>query len=562
MRSSVERMELVDSLSISEGNCSPSRSGWFSPRISFSHDFAMLGEVLPDARKSDYAFDDDLCTEFEFSMANANLTVHPSSPMLSAEELFVNGTLRPFHLFSRTGSNDDLISRNYIGDMGVCTHAARHLSFENSRCSSMRFENASGNVGGRSCISLGNSRCASPLRSFSLPLTTPASPKAYKQSNRFKYFFSLGRLHASTPKDIRQYKTSLSLKLPLSPRSFCSFFRSKSAGEAKINTAAPVVTRSSSSADDNTPCTLPPNHHVDDENETIGPTHTAICASLTESIKEKKIPFAYAPPRHSEVDSKVENSSSITVSSSVSTTKRGNAMEPLCSQGVACCLSGVSPSLPRPTTLDEVVFAALQTSEELHTKGCTQNDSTIDAENTVSKDSEEHATLTSRSSTTTSKASGGLGIVHERVGSNSEVNVGCICSGEWINATSRANTNRFVLRNLERCSASFNRSTVRPQNRRGRNVVGRSEKVTANSSFSASVRVTPVLNVPAGPPVMTAGKKASKSSLFILTSLFSKEGKPPPQQISSSATPSITCWRDGRVGNSSSSSSSTTTTFS
>eukprot|EP00249_Psilotum_nudum_P006599 c19919_g1_i1 orf=3-1673(-) len=556
-------MELLQD-SLSEGNWTPSKLGWLSPRISFSHDFGMLGRISPEKRKSDCAFDDDFYTEFEFSMSDASLNLQPPSTMLSAEELFFNGTLRPLHLLSRTGSADNLVLRHAVNDMAVINDeplsGARHLSFDSSRCSSLRFENSSDNVRRRSCISLENSRCSSPSRSFSLPITAQSSPSP-KTCNRFKDFFNLGKSHALISKDIPQYSAPFSIKLPLSPKSFWPFFRSKSADDAKSNAAALVMTCRSSSAGENKSsmsCTLPSRHRVDDESKKIRSTRTTPCSSLTQSIKDMKSPSVHAPLPHSELNVKVNNNSSGPASSSVSIATRSNAMEALCSQAVTCCMSGVSPSLPRATTPDKGGCPSLQRTQESHMTRCKEKGSPIDSDTTFSKYSKEDASSSASFSTTTSKDCEGLpSTVHKRVGSKSDWNVGCSGrSGEWISAASKGNSSRFVLRNLERCSASFNsRSMVRSQDLSSRDVVGGRFEKAITSPYSASVRVAPVLNVPAAPAVMTTGKKASRSSLFNLKTVFSKKGGPSPQPISGS-TSTITSWRNARVGSSCSSSSS------
>lgn len=104
-------------------------------------------------------------------------------------------------------------------------------------------------LGDRSCVSLNNSRCPSPSRSFSLPATMPASPTAssfisgfasssFSSSSRYrskiKDFFKLKK--ADVPKEDTLPTVSSSFsstyRLPTSPRSFLAFFKSKESKKA------------------------------------------------------------------------------------------------------------------------------------------------------------------------------------------------------------------------------------------------------------------------------------------------------------------------------------------
>ncbi|MCO5580022.1 hypothetical protein L7F22_033888 [Adiantum nelumboides] len=89
----------------------------------------------------------------------------------------------------------------------------------------------------RSCVSLENSRCPSPSRSFSLPATRPASPSGSRSfsvfsasssssgyGSKIKDFFKLKK---PAPKEAEH--SSPSCRLPLSSSSFLPFFKRKEA---------------------------------------------------------------------------------------------------------------------------------------------------------------------------------------------------------------------------------------------------------------------------------------------------------------------------------------------
>ncbi|KAI5069695.1 hypothetical protein GOP47_0015996 [Adiantum capillus-veneris] len=113
----------------------------------------------------------------------------------------------------------------------------RRLS-RNPRSASMTMGSFS-QLANRTCVSLDNSRCPSPSRSFSLPATTPTSPTASRPfsvvsassssssgyRNRIKDFFQLKSKQA--PKLETEISPTSCSRMPLSPSSFLPFFRRK-----------------------------------------------------------------------------------------------------------------------------------------------------------------------------------------------------------------------------------------------------------------------------------------------------------------------------------------------
>lgn len=195
--------------------------------------------------------------------------------MLSADELFVEGKLRPLVRGLVMGQE------RWRGEQGLAmeedadeTETRRSGSNfkENPRCASMVIENSRRQTT-RSCVSLNNSRCSSPTRATgaAAPKSSVPAPSS-KHSIRFMDFFklkkkignkeipskvpSMGKEAPSKVPSMSKENQSICKEVPLSresssssssssscksPRSFWPFSRSNSAGE---NKSAPSISPS------------------------------------------------------------------------------------------------------------------------------------------------------------------------------------------------------------------------------------------------------------------------------------------------------------------------------
>lgn len=498
----------------------------------------MLERVSPEKRKREHAMEDEYSVEFEFSNS-VSLNLPVEGRMLSADELFFNGRLRPLVRSPRVGEEKICGTRREQSlsmDREVVPWGVTESEFEreqwpmsqqqrsfnqNPRCASMTLDGARGHPR-RSCISLNNSRCSSPSRSISLPPTTPASPKiSSKYSTKFKDFFKLKKLHEPTAKEVpssevtRESGASSSCRLPISPRSFWPFSRSNSAGENKSPAVvSPLPRRSNSAGESKTSSSslLPLKINAASETKAGNPT----AGGGNSSASSAKLP----KPQSSQAKKglpPLPNSNARKNSGTQSFLVPGN-----CVTDAVALSSQSTPSSSSPIS---------GTSAVPHDKGAHRSGSATEIgvgskTNSRPKDStsianEYHRALhDSASSIGGVRSCGASGRPVRKVSVNDARNFARGSPGRrgvW----NTPNGVRGATWNVDRGSGG-SKGLVRPQDMRTRDAWKGSDRPIGYTS----VRVTPVLNVPVCIGPSFRGVKApSKSKIFGLGTLFSKKEK-------------------------------------
>ncbi|KAH7444252.1 hypothetical protein KP509_02G071300 [Ceratopteris richardii] len=194
--------------------------------------------------------------DFSFNFSNSdNKDLLADESMLSADELFVDGKVRPLQddagILGGNGSPD--VERAHFG---------RSIE-ENPRSFSMTIESSRGMQGGRGYMSLHNSCCSSPSRTMSMPHTRPPSPKYSSNllSSSSKVSMVPGRTIPSSNGSAGKQLSSIPLSsssdgtLPSSFTSsrysskFKDFFKLKRHNANKDGTTMPSLPSSSTSAE-------------------------------------------------------------------------------------------------------------------------------------------------------------------------------------------------------------------------------------------------------------------------------------------------------------------------
>lgn len=476
---------------------------------------AMEEEEAAEAKNHEEGGNDDNFTEFSFEFSSSmSLDLPFEDKMLSAEELFFNGKLRPLldGLSDTLGQetkdlhyegkvqvpntfvdNCDAVPRRnsdvkreasyYSGadvdfranlplvrtslheSLALAKHHLRSLH-ESPRCLSMTIEGSRGHPR-RSCVSLNSSRCSSPTRSrtsgtFSLPPTTPTSPKASsstQKSSKFLHLFKLKK-HLSSNKEalLLSSDNPKAIGSRLS-RTFWPFSRSNSAGESKSSHGVSPLPRRSNSA---------------------GESKTTSTSLLPNAINNK---------RNSEAAR-----SGNTIESLVASSRRHHAILSLTQQVDKKGLPPLSMTSNFQKNGACFVDGATHTcAEVIHTASAI-----IDEPNHLAHRKPGSSSILKEFAA--NSASSGGHVRHASASHPARKTTRGSPARQWSNPNLGSST-----RSMQRFGAPPTRVlNVRPKD--------------ALSRETASVRVTPVLNVPA---CMTP----SKSKLFNLSNLFSKKEK-------------------------------------
>lgn len=552
-------MELATSfLEMEDGECSNnSRLCWMSPRVSFSQDLPMPDNSIrlsPEKRKWQHTSTDDSSSEFEFRMcsntpdlARHSQQLHHHLGMLSADELFIDGKLRPLHLLPGVVSSADDLCLPWKSAPQKDFHSqniiSRHLSIESSTHFSPPHHHLRANPVSRS---VGNSRCSSPSRVLpppqTLPPITPASPKA-KYSVKIKEFFkpkkplTSSKDGSSAAQLTRDNSVTSSCRLPISPRSFWPFSRSNSAGESKTTTpAVPALPRRSNSTG---------------ESKT---SSTAIVSKSADSAIEGGKASSHSNFEKAAISQGKNLHASLSVSDSER--KNGEADRSTCvssttAQNSELLNSSAAKELPTPcpappspsatpafSSTDAAPVAVLDQHDfRLEESAVSTEGSCSDAvyatPNTPDQSSHVISTFkdakkVAAMNVTRVRGSGSPCRVPRRRVSSPSVNFargspgrrGVVRNG----SESKGNAGKIMLRNLERCSAEAKLGVGRLRDA--------SNATERRNSYPVAVRVTPVLNV-----AIYRGK-APKPRLFSLGRLFSsKRDKPMETRVNN--------WRNG-----------------
>ncbi|KAI5069694.1 hypothetical protein GOP47_0015995 [Adiantum capillus-veneris] len=528
-----------------------------SPRISFSQDFPFPGRCSPKMQ-----FMDSPEEEFSFMFRSAeNVDLPSDDSMLSADELFFNGRLRPLQ--------EDANLHVGNGYLDVSGGLERRIE-ESPRCFSMTIESCRGEVrGGRAFMSLNNSRCSSPSRTMSMPHTTPTSPEfssrlplssasssevtsssvpsdwmmptsltslemsssvmssalssstsisSSKYSSKLKEFFKLKKgniskdaaipslpftsMSAEISRESVQASGSASCRQP--SKSFWPFSRSNSAGESKTSPAvSPLPRRSNSAGEGKTtsssllPMNSPPSKQCTHRNAPAVASMKGLPASADSMNALSKKGL---PP--------LPNSNARKANSFFVPVRCGRDSVALSSQSIpvqACTSSNRSVECGTSTIAnDEPSFMSPCSAPD-----CTSESSMLSDERKPNGDIQLVVDVSSlarkgRSSTTASPGRP----VRRGVHSNAARNFARGSPGRrgvW-NSPGRGNGGRVSVRNLDRGSIP-SKGHVRPKDMLNRD--------------GASVRISPVLNVAV--PSLRGTKASSKSTIFSLGNLFSKK---------------------------------------
>lgn len=502
----------------------PSRLGWLSPRVSFSEDLCTQDRFSPEKRKSEQTFEDDYSSEFEFSNL-ASVDLPSEEGMLFADELFLDGKLcAAARLHDRQQvlkiekEEEDRFEEE---DWPLWRQQLRNFN-ENPRCTSMTIAGARGNPH-RSCISLTNSRCPSPSRSFSLPATVPTSPKApSKYSNKLKDLFKPKKLRLpSSSKEMpssRESSVSSSCRLPISPRSFWPFSRSNSAGEKKSPPAVSLPPRRSNSSGESK--TSSSTSKCDAESKSKAGTSTVSFAELQTpqcsqvkkglpplpalNIKKSSGSHSFLAPLSCGADAVAQSSQPASLANQVHSA-------PPCSRPIS------NRSALPPNNGIHISRTASDVATRLITNNCH-----LDAAATGSSSGGHYQTIHDYSSTTArARSSSSPGRPTRRDPGHSFNQSSPLKRDVWT-SPGRGNLERGTVKNLGRGSIGP-KGLVRPQDIRSREGWQGSDR---HIVYSTSVRVMPVLNVPVcmGPSLRGA-KASSKSKLHRLGSFFAKKEK-------------------------------------
>eukprot|EP00250_Pteridium_aquilinum_P014582 c22072_g1_i1 orf=578-2350(+) len=565
----------------------------YGPGFSLSEDADTLERTALEKRKREHVAmeeaevvegaeveEDDGDTDYSFEFSSTvSLDLPPENKMLSAEELFFNGKLRPFSGFSEVRDEDfsplveknedhrsrislvkeklhhldkeflpfvekknrspdvkqasfsgslatmdsvngekacygDVQNRPILPTVKTSLHeslalAKQHLQslHESPRCLSMTVEGSRGRPR-RSCVSLSNSRCSSPSRSrpsgtFSQPPTTPTSPKATsssQKSSKFLHFFKLKKHLNSNKEALFLSSESFAASGSRLSRAFWPFSRSNSAGESKsAHGVLPLPRRSNSAGESKTTSSsLLPNNATRRNGEIKGENTTAslmafarksqVVQSNQQQADKKGLPPLLNP--------NLKKTSSCFVptncgSDSVALSQLGDGtpstLAPTSIPSFSCestsspslsCVSTSSPSLwHAPTCASRAQSSSLQNGEGDHTHA---DSASMLKEYKAALSPGRHVRNASATNPMRNLARGSP-------------------ARQWSNPNMGGST-----RSLQRFGPPP-RALVRPKD--------------VLSGDTATVRVVPVLNVPA---CMTP---SSKSKLFNLGNLFSKKEK-------------------------------------
>ncbi|KAI5057049.1 hypothetical protein GOP47_0028867 [Adiantum capillus-veneris] len=501
---------------------------------------ARIAEKTENAQRGENDDDDDDGTEFSFEFSSSlSLDLPREDKMLSAEELFFNGKLRPLskglgalgqemHDFQPDGKVHfpDLVVEN-ISDAvprrnsdvkreASCLRrmdaefranlplvrtsldeslamAKQHLRslHESPRCLSMTIEGSRGHPR-RSCVSLNSSRCSSPTRlrtsgTFSQPPTTPTSPKAVsatQKSSKFLHFFKLKK-HINGNKEallLSSENPTMSSGSRLA-RTFWPFSRSNSAGESKrSHGVSPLLPKRSNSAGESktTSATLLPNTTIINKHnvEAVGSDNTI--ESLIASCNKQQLIQSFTQQADKKGLPPLPLSNTKKTGSGFMLPNGGGESKPLShtGDGAGSSLAPTSYMPPSMSHTFEEVRQVLSAQREEADASTTTNSGTLKA-NPASPG--RHTRHVSASNPTRNIMRGSP-------------------FRPWSNPSMGAST-----RSMQRLGPLPRGLNVRPKD--------------AFSRDTPIVRVTPVLNVPA---CMTP---SSKSKLFNLSNLFSKREK-------------------------------------
>lgn len=491
------------------------RLGWQSPRISFCHDIPG-DRVSPEKRKRE-EITDNYSTEFEFCMAqNATDPAFLGQGMISADELFLDGKLLPLHIPLQTPPQE--MDNATPEDLENTTPAvSANLEPE--------VEDETQRISVAQDVSLENVQSSADCGSN----TIPVSPKSPKLGHRWKEIFKLGKLQVATSKDsqcqemkIGEKKEShnygFGLKQPLSPRSIWPFTRSSSAGDAKAASASCSLasSRSNSAGDSNY----------------MSKASSAPCSrSNSGSDSKSKVRSAFSSKIHMDFITKpVRNSSSSfhTNPTELVDPSIGPAQQETC---------------PCPSTTPTMVSTTEETQKCVET--IPKLPPTCDAiplHQTAAKSIKKkngHVVAKEKRSPYKSSTDGIPGSTPMRskgctspgrplrmrspsgnYGRGSPVRI-IGRSGACHGSPARVGSGKFMIKNLERCTAN-SKNSVKSQESMwpGRQKEGLKMSDKTNS-YSTGVRV---LNVPVCIGHPRVGK-ASNNRLFNLSGLFSKKAK-------------------------------------
>lgn len=426
--------------------------------------------------------------------------------MLSADELFMDGKVRiAREEFMKKQQEDDGLMQEEKHRM-LSSPWREFRSFnENPRCASMTMAGAR-ETPLRTCISLTNSRCSSPSRSFSLPSTTPTSPRtasSSKRSSRFKEFFKLKKLHVPSSEIAHDHIAAVaasSCRLPISPRSFWPFSRSNSAGERKSAPQASPSPRRSNSAGES----------KSSSSSQAPPGNNAASRSTIISDKLPTAPHAAQskkglpplPISNSKKSSGNHNSFLITLNCGA------DHAVALSSQSAFSSIPTVSGTLPPNSKLGvhkcpTSANVAIGSKPNIRHSNFAGNAQIFEGEHRTRPDYLVGCRSPGR------PVRKGTSTVAGNFARNSPGRRGVWSSTAGIGNVGRAGT----IRNMDRCNNAPNvRLNIGPDR--------------PPIAYTTSVRVTPVLNVPVCMgPSFRGGKSSSKSKIFSLGNLFSKKEK-------------------------------------
>lgn len=513
-------MEMTNvAMEYSDSTFTPSRLGWQSPRISFCHDIPG-DKVSPEKRKREEIID-SYSTEFEFCMAqNVTDPTFLGQGMISADELFLNGKLLPLHIPLQTPLQEmDNATPEDLENTSHAVSADQEPEVEDETQSISVAEN----------VSLENVQSSADCISN----TIPVSPKSPKLSHRWKEIFKLGKLQVGTSKDsecqemkIGEKKEShnygFALKQPLSPRSIWPFTRSSSAGDAKAASASCSLASSRSNS-------------AGDSNYQSKASSAPCSRSNSGSDSKLKARSAFSSKIHMDFITKpVRNSSSSSLSSFHTNPTELVDPSKVPAQQEACPCPSTNPTMASTT---EETQKCVETIPKVPPT-C----DAIPLHQTAAKSIKKkngHVAAKEKRSPYKSSADGIPGSTPMRskgypspgrplrmrspsgnYGRGSPVRV-IGRSGACHGSPARVGTGKFMIKNLERCTAN-SKNSVKSQESMwpGRQKEGLKMSDKTNS-YSTGVRV---LNVPVCIGHARVGK-TSKNRLFNLRGLFSKKTK-------------------------------------
>ncbi|GLJ36639.1 hypothetical protein SUGI_0737110 [Cryptomeria japonica] len=434
--------------------------------------------------------------------------------MLTADELFLNGKLLPLHIPPQ-------ILHQEMDD------ATPNAAAEPEPKPETKIETTE-------TIQIVNLEDAKSSAEFGSN-KVPVSPRSPKLSHRWKEIFKIGKLQVSTSREDEHqetkkgakkesYKSGFALKQPLSPRSIWPFSRSSSAGDAKVNSAycSLASSRSNSAGDSNykpkassAPCSRSNSGgdsklkarnassskiHTDFNTKPVRMFSNSITSSLSSnSVASEPVDFSVAstqqetcplpssgiPPVSTTEESKksLESMSKLGVVSDVGSPERTNPWSAKKKNGRTKSKEKRSPN---KTSTDGV-----QGSISTRNKGCASPGRTL--------------------RTRSPSGNYGRGSPVRIIGRSGTIN----------GSPGRVGSGKFMIKNLERCTANSNKS-VKSQDSvwpgRQKEVLNTTDR---GGSYSNGVRV---LNVPVCMTHPRLGR-ASNNRLFNFRSLFARKEK-------------------------------------